>query len=200
MKISPVTFGKNYIRQIRVPNKKEKKVATLNFVQYENKISDKDQLKAETKKRFRNIEGFYASAIYEDFTDNMAQEDSKVKFFGIEDDDGKIQALMEVHSNVNSDYQYIMPKKQGLEISLMCVSSDNKHRAQERKYQGLGAQLVSGAIRQAMDEDSDFIILENKEDEFWSKMPYFQDFEYGSIKVLDSKDFAKCATKLDKKG
>lgn len=198
MKISPISFTQKYVRSINATNQKTNGADKLNFVMYEDDNSDKSKLKFETARRFEGVEGAYAKCIYQDFADNMRYKDGKVKFWGIEDEDGEVQALMETTSDVKSGYGDIMPDKEGLEVSLMCVSSNNSHSADERKYRGLGLQLVAGAIQQAKEEKSDFVILQNGEDRFWAGVPCFEDYYYGAIKVLEKKDFTNCIKRLDK--
>lgn len=198
MKISPISFTQKYVRSIKAKNCQTNKTDSLNFVMYEDDIQDKNKLKQETKAQFSTVEGAYAKCIYQDFVDNMVYNEPNVKFWGIEDEDGEIQALMETTSDVKSGYGDIMPDKEGLEVSLMCVSSNNSHSADERKYRGLGLQLVAGAIQQAKEEKSDFVILQNGEDRFWAGVPCFEDYYYGAIKVLEKKDFTNCIKRLDK--
>ena len=198
MKISPISFTQKYVRSIKAKNCQTNKTDSLNFVMYEDDIQDKNKLKQETKAQFSTVEGVYAKCIYQDFVDNMVYNEPNVKFWGIEDEDGNIQALMETASDIKSEYNDIMPDKKGMEVSLMCVNSENSHTADNRKYRGLGLQLVSSAVKQAKEEGSDFVMLQNAEDRFWSGVPCFEDYYYGAIKVLEKKDFTNCAKRLDK--
>lgn len=198
MKISPITFTQKYVRSINAVNQRTKEADRLNFVMYEDDNQDKNKLKFETSNRFEGVEGAYAKCIYQDFADNMVYKEPNVKFWGIEDEEGNIQALMETASDVESEYNDIMPNKKGMEVSLMCVNSENSYTADDRKYRGLGLQLVSNAIQQAKEEGSDFVMLQNAEDRFWDGVPCFEDYYYGAIKVLEKKDFTNCIKRLDK--
>ena len=198
MKISPITFTQKYVRSIKAKNCQTNEVDSLDFVMYEDDIQDKNKLKLETSGRFEGVEGVYAKCIYQDFVDNMVYCNPRLKFWGIEDENGEIQALMETTSGIESGYSDIVPDKKGMEVSLMCVNSENSYTADDRKYRGLGLQLVSNAIKQAQEEKSDFVILQNAEDRFWDGVPCFEDYYYGAIKVLEKKDFKNCAKRLDK--
>ena len=198
MKISPISFTQKYVRSINATNQRTNKTDRLNFVMYEDGNNDKNKLKCETAHRFEGVEGAYAKCLYNDFADNMVYRDERVKFWGIEDEDGEVQALMETTSDIKSGFNDIMPDKKGFEVNLMCVNSNNTHFANDRQYKGLGVRLVQNAIHQAMEEESEFIILENCEDKFWSGIPCFYDHEYGAIKFLKKRDFKNCIHKLDK--
>lgn len=199
MKISPVSFTSSFIRSNKAKNNLTNKKENVNFVRYEDENADDVHIKTRYKPSFRHEEGLFAECIYNDFKDNRIALNPNIKFYGIESSEGDILALMETKSNVRMRYNTDLnkPDKNGLELSLMCVSSDNSHDNKKRKYSKLGTILVSNAIKQARIEKRNFVVIENSNDAFWQTIPFFEDIDYGAVKVLYSENFKKCASKLD---
>ncbi len=197
MNITPITFGKKYISNPSVRNVAEKKKEKFDFVEY-NELGDSKGLEEASDMWLENGGGGYAKGIYYNMQATFIASLGGERFFGLEDKNGKIQAVCEIEPEECHKSSFD-EKDKGIVIKYFEVNPLNIFNASNRKYKGLGAVLFREIVKLAKEENLDYISLIDASHGFWERMPYMKKAgnTKGNLEVCNE-DYNKCIKKLDK--
>ena len=196
MNINQITFGKTFISKTPVRNLQTGKREMFDFVQYdEKKDIETVEKTSENWKKNSFGGGIYAGYIAEHMKGNIPQNKDDVRYFGIEDKQGNIQAVCEVDFDQTG---FLKEKRKVIEdIIYMETNPTNAHGVRHRKYSGLGVSIVSRLIDFAKKENAEKIELIDSSDGFWEKVPFFEETKLKDIIFLKRKNYDECLKKLD---
>ena len=196
MNISSVTFGKTYISKTPVRNNKTGKKEYFDFVQYDTKkdIETIEKTSEKWKEAFAGG-GIYTGFIAEHMKGNIPQNKNDVRYYGIEDSKGNIQAVCEVEFD-----KTVWPKETNKiveDIIYMETNPINAYGSKNRTYSKLGVSMFLKLVEFAKQENADKIELTDSSYGFWDKMPFFENSRFRNTVFLKRKNYDMCMKKLD---
>ena len=182
MNISPVNFGKRFIRHANAIDPKTNKKVKMNFVEYEKTGKDLLQV-VQTKKlwtdRYKENDT-YIDDIADDFCKVIRGdiEGFGTKFYGIEDVDGQIQAICEcTNTTIKLQRNNKGAYKPLSAIKYFTTNPKSMRNKKTREYKKLGASLLKEILKEFQKDKTQGVVLDDSSDGFWQNMPNFSAFE-----------------------
>lgn len=186
MNIDPINFGKKYISKANVIDNSTKDKVKMDFVEYEH--DGKDLLKVVQTNRIweevYNENNTYIGSIAADFYETVTGKGmhSNRHFYGIEDEDGQIQAIMETSDYDGTKRVYETYKKPTTLIKYISTNPKSMHKKQNREYSKLGTSLFNSLLKHFRKEKRE-IVLEDTSRGFWDSIPNMKTKYQGTLKV-----------------
>lgn len=212
MQTSPISFGKIYRGEVRVKNIRTNEYEKMNFVEYEETSSDKNAIlnferRCKRENDYSNKLFDLSTHIKESYLDLTTSENDVVGFFvhfyGLEDKNGEVHCLaetgdMEVYNDtVNENVTSI---KDPTALLYLTVSPSNFYYRYDRKYSGLGSQMVKSIVDIANKNESSYIWLKSANDDFWLNMPNFKPCnELSGTFYVSENEYEELSKKLDER-
>ena len=205
MNISPISFGKKYISKAPIVETATKTRKMADFVEYEHTLEDYNHL-AKTNNDWHDNAGGkngYIREIVDEFINSCASStpDSKIRFFGLEDEKGKIQSICEVVVSKTKLDKEMDPNNQNGSAIILYISTNPKsmYGSKSRKYSKAGLSLFNEILKQYKNENICGVALTDVSDGFWKKLslPIFKSHPYAPSAGLPKKNFDEYIKKFD---
>ena len=174
MNISPINFGKKYISKANVIDNSTKDRIKMDFVEYEHNGKDLYKVIQASKiweERY-NENDTYIGSIACDFYETVLAKGaySNRHFYGIEDEEGQIQAIVETSDYDGVKRVYEDYKKPTTLIKYISTNPKSMHKKQNREYSKLGTSLFNSLLKH-FKKDKREIVLNDSSNGFWTTIP-----------------------------